>query len=588
MKEFLKQIIAENHLSYIQKIKKNDNLVNYINEEFNKILLRTENKIGLKIDCSKLNLPTKIYLIINNYETIPECPVCHKVKNEQNVLCISRGYSRCCSRKCSDKDPLKIKNTEQTFIKKYGVKSFFLSDAGKKAKKEWCEKNGVSNPFQLDWVNEKAKDTRKRLYGVEYTMQSKDKRQLASENYMRNHGYDSQFHDPEVIKKIKDKRDENIKNGVDEKTVFRRNARRRRYLLLASNDHVEPRFTIDDFEKLTVKTQYTTMLKWHCKDCGKDFESLLDQNFVSREHIPARCMNCHPLINQGFSREEKRFVDFLKIECCQEVIENNSDLIKPFEIDAVIENKNLCFEFDGLFWHSEKRLNKGKFYHLSKTEKVEKLGYQLIHIFEDEWVYKMDIVKSRIKNLLGIYERIIYARKCEIRIVDKKDSVIFQDNNHLQGSIGSKISLGLYLENELVSLMTFGKPRFNKKYEWELLRFCNKLNYHVIGGASKLLSHFERNYNPKSLISYADRRWSKGNLYEKLGFKFINYSDPSYFYTKAQKRYSRIMFQKHKLRDKLYNFDSSKTEKENMKNNGYDIIWDCGNMVFVKEYLVND
>ena len=118
-----------------------------------------------------------------------------------------------------------------------------------------------------------------------------------------------------------------------------------------------------------------------------------------------------------------------------------------------------------------------------------------------------------------------------------------------------------------------------------MLRFCNKLGYHVPGGASKLLKYFERNYNPKSLVSYADRRWSQGKVYKKLGFTFNHASTPNYWYLKnnnTTKLYSRINFQKHKLKKLLENFDENKTEVENMKANGYNRIFDCGNLVYEK------
>ena len=150
----------------------------------------------------------------------------------------------------------------------------------------------------------------------------------------------------------------------------------------------------------------------------------------------------------------------------------------------------------------------------------------------------------------------------------------------------SKVNLGLYFKDELVSLMTFSKPRFDKKHEWELVRFCNKLGWHIPGAASKLLTHFERNYKPKNIVSYADRRWSKGNLYRQLGFELDHISPPDYFYFNKSDLYreSRIKYQKHKLPKLLENFDPNKTESENMSANGFLKIWDCGNLVFVKTY----
>ena len=129
--------------------------------------------------------------------------------------------------------------------------------------------------------------------------------------------------------------------------------------------------------------------------------------------------------------------------------------------------------------------------------------------------------------------------------------------------------------------MTFGKTRFSKKYEYEMIRFCNKKFISVVGGASKLYKYFIRNYKPKSVISYANRRYSDGNLYDKLGFKFSHFSTPNYWYFKNnQKLYSRIMFQKHKLKDLLESYDSNKSEIENMIANNYQRIFDCGNIIF--------
>lgn len=116
--------------------------------------------------------------------------------------------------------------------------------------------------------------------------------------------------------------------------------------------------------------------------------------------------------------------------------------------------------------------------------------------------------------------------------------------------------------------MTFGKPRFNKNYEWEMIRFCNKRNYNVVGAASKLLKYFISVYKPKSIISYADAKYSNGNLYKKIGFTYIGKSSPNYFYFKNNKILGRIQCQKHKLNNILENFDENKTEIQNMVENG--------------------
>lgn len=150
----------------------------------------------------------------------------------------------------------------------------------------------------------------------------------------------------------------------------------------------------------------------------------------------------------------------------------------------------------------------------------------------------------------------------------------------MQKSSFSKINLGLFYNDELVEVMTFDESRFNKNYEYELIRLCTLKYCSVIGGASKLFKYFLDNYDPKSIISYANRRFSKGSIYKTLGFEFVENTKPNYFYFKDLKLLSRHNFQKHKLKEKLEFFDPSLSENVNMMLNGYRIIYDCGNMKF--------
>ena len=169
----------------------------------------------------------------------------------------------------------------------------------------------------------------------------------------------------------------------------------------------------------------------------------------------------------------------------------------------------------------------------------------------------------------------------EIKKIDKQISKSFQESNHIQGYVPSSIEIGLFYNDELVLLTTFGKPRFNKNYEYELLRLCSKQNYSVVGGFSKILKYFKQTYS-SSIISYACRKYSSGNVYEKTGFTFIENSKPSYLYTKDDIVLSRYQCQKHKLKNLLGNeYDCDLTEKENMIDAGYHKVFDCGNKVYV-------
>ena len=210
------------------------------------------------------------------------------------------------------------------------------------------------------------------------------------------------------------------------------------------------------------------------------------------------------------------------------------------------------------------------------------MGIDLIHIFEDEWDNKQDIIKNMIANRLGQTKK-IYGRNTTIKEVEVSDKNKFLNDNHLQGEDKSRVKIGLYHKNELVAITTWGKPRFNKNYEWELIRYCNKIGYSVVGGFSKMLKYFTNTYNVKSIITYADRRYSKGNVYLKNGFTFIKNSKPNYFYVIGNTREGRVKYQKHKLGKLFSNFDSKLTEVENMKKNGFYRIFDSGNKVFIWE-----
>ena len=312
---------------------------------------------------------------------------------------------------------------------------------------------------------------------------------------------------------------------------------------------------------------------WKCLKCNIIFEtkySYLQQGY-------GNCPKCFPR-NKGYSKGEKELVEFVKsLEL--EFVENDRNKIKPYELDIYIPSKRIAIEFDGLYWHSEKNI-KDKNYHLNKTELCEKQNIQLIHIFEDEWVLKQEIVKSRIKQILGINnsER-IHARKCQIKEISHKIKNEFLDKFHIQGSDRSRIKLGAFYQDELISVMTFSHGSISKgsKYQenvWELNRFCSNSNYHIPGIASKLLTHFKRNYEWKEIFSYADRRWSDGNVYRRIGFKLDSITKPNYWYLDNFNRIHRFSLRKCP--------DEPKDIPEWVLRfkEGYTRIWDCGHYKF--------
>ena len=298
--------------------------------------------------------------------------------------------------------------------------------------------------------------------------------------------------------------------------------------------------------------------------------------FSQRPDVHRRGYGCTKCSNNGISKDEIDINEFI-LSLGFETKTKNRIILNGKELDIYIPSKNIAIEYNGLYWHSEEF--KDKNYHLNKTEECETKGIQLIHIFEDEWLHKQDIVKSRLKNILGLTENKLYARKCTIKEVSSKDSKIFLDNNHIQGNCKSSVNIGLYHNNELISLMTFGKRPLINNNSVELIRFCNKLNYLVVGGADKLFKHYIKTYNPIEIVSYADRRWSQGDLYNKLGFNFISNTPANFYYIINKTRINRLTYQKHKLVEMGY--DKNKTANQIMLDEKIYKIHDCGSKKYI-------
>jgi hypothetical protein len=278
------------------------------------------------------------------------------------------------------------------------------------------------------------------------------------------------------------------------------------------------------------------------------------------------------------SKAQQEITEFIN-QLGFKTVSNTRTVINPLELDIYLPDQNFAIEYNGLFWHSydKPETKEEKYKHYNKNEKCINKNIKLIQIFENEWQQNKEIIQSIIKSKLGCTNR-IYARKCGISEISSKEFKEFCINNHIQGSVNSKIKYALMYNGMIVSVIGFNK---HKKYEWEITRFCNLLNTTVVGGASKLLKYFIKVNDPENILTFADRRYSDGNVYRKLGFKLHSITSPGYFYTDLKNVYNRVNFQKHKLNDKLKKFNPLYSESQNMFNNGYRRIWDCGHYKFL-------
>jgi hypothetical protein len=193
-------------------------------------------------------------------------------------------------------------------------------------------------------------------------------------------------------------------------------------------------------------------------------------------------------------------------------------------------------------------------------------GIELIHVFENEWLDKKEIVQSIILSKLKKFKETIHSKECIIKEVITSEKIFFLQNNHIQGDCFSSVNIGLWYKNELVSIVCFNEISTNN---FKLLRFCDKLNTQVINSFDKILNYFQKTNSIKKITVLSDKRYNNSGFYENFGFNILEESPPNYFYVKRRK-----------LKNRNDIFDSS--EWENMKLNGYDRIWDCGCIVYEK------
>ena len=308
---------------------------------------------------------------------------------------------------------------------------------------------------------------------------------------------------------------------------------------------------------------------------------------LQKYSVPYYCMteDCKNLQGHIISNLNKSFSELLK----QNKINNELEFkIGNYCYDIHIINTNILIEINPTYTHNStlsplyfrKRNLCPIDYHYNKTKFAKQNGYRCIHIFD--WDDKEKII-----NMLTPKEK-IFARKCKIREITKQEANMFLNTYHLQNKCnGNSVNLGLYYNDELIQIMTFGKPRYNKNYEYELLRFCTKFQYKVTGGSEKLFKYFIDNYSPRSIISYCDNSKFNGEVYNKLGFKLKDYGGPSkHWVTKRgnnhitdnllrQQGFDRL------LGDKFGVFGKGTNNEELMIEHGFVEVYDCGQSVYV-------
>jgi hypothetical protein len=509
------------------------------------------------------NIPSlKDYYI--QYENL-EVQYCIYCSNEASFNSKTHTYQKTCSNKsCVGKYANSI--SKQRIEEKYGKNINFGNIPGAREKsyktkeKRYGDKN-YNNP-------DKNKKTCLERYGVDNGSKTKEARQKISDKYYLSN---NRVRREKLIFTLKEK------YGVEWNSQ-NKEIHQKQIASLKKFREQEFLKKVADLDLTILENDNDKIFTVKCNKCQNVIHNI-SRVLINYKHFNNRniCYKCFP--------EERKYRSKGEDELCQVImglysgkIEMNKKML-GYEVDIYIPDKNLAFEYNGLYWHSE--LYKDDLYHKNKKIAFSNENINLIHIWEDDWSdsAKKQIIISRIKSVLYLNDT-IYARNCIICEIDVKSAREFVNKYHLAGYINSSIKVGLFFKDELVAVSLFGKRKLGKnKGNYELLRSCYKEGINVIGGLSKILKYFCDTYK-SSFYSYVDCDWAslQNNSYQKAGFKFIHYTSPGYFWVINGKRENRLRFQKHALVKAGANINES--EDSIMKGQGYYKIFNSGNLLY--------
>lgn len=523
----------------------------------------------------------------------PKCVVCGKpvIFGSQDLF----KYSVCCSKKCFGVSEYRMKKYEKTCLEKYGCTNAFANDDVKrkiietnikkygdpcfirtktykeKTKQTSLMRYGTISPAQSNVVKEKRKKTCLAKYGEEYASKSDEVKKKIRETQILKYGSFGGWMTDEIKNKIILARKATYMNmygvphnpnAISKLKMITTDAHNK---FIQSIPDMFPDYELMD-DAWNKKWDLHT---WKCKICG---------NVFIRSGFP-RCIKCHPL---STSIDQEDIFNYVKSICPDAVQNNRSILPSKMELDIYIPSRNIGIEYNGLFWHCENS-GKDKNYHVNKTNEANSVGVRLLQVFSDEWLdpNKQKIIKWKLSYLLGKMPfKSIFARKCEARVISHDTATKFHEKYHIQGGDKSKINIGLFYRNKIVAVGSFQPTGTDGVIQ--LSRYSTIFTRTITGGLGKIISFFSKTYiEYKKIITFADRRYSNGDMYRKLGFTEIGISGPYYWYTRDYKtRIHRFRLRKTRLKMWDVCYDKSWTERQLAVANGYVRIWDCGQIKF--------
>ena len=508
--------------------------------------------------------------------------------------------------KYGDKHYSNPEKARQTNIEKYGVASYTKTEECKaRIKATNLEKYGTETPTQLIQIKQKIKDnwknkntdekqqildkrkkTNLEKYGVEYSSQSKKVKEKVIATNLKRYGVKAAVQSKEVQNKVKQHNLEKygVEYAIGSKEVQDKikQTTKEHYGYERLFQSKEFRKKVEAKRKLTIKSKYGVTSPIQIPGCKeKAIETCTEKYGVPYNCLSENCLNANPNTISKINLAFKEKLDALKIENTLEFCINHQNY--DFKCGKLLIEINPTYTHNSTKEVTITNFNikpKDPYYHYNKTKQATEAGYRCIHIWD--WDSEDKIIASLNKK------QTVYARKLNIREVSEENCHTFLNTFHFQSTCnGQIVRLGLYMGDELIELMAFGKPRYNKNYEWELLRLCTKAEYKVVGGAEKLFSEFVSKYKPKSIISYCDNSKFTGEVYKRLGMDLLDYGKPTkHWYNIQTKRHITDNLLRQRGYSQLHNDKIHKKGESNeqlMLEAGYLEVYDCGQSVYSKK-----
>jgi len=522
----------------------------------------------------------RVYCLKNNITEKPCCKYCGNVVNSWNQ---TNGYALFCSKVCTLK--LNIDNIKQKNMELYEVKYIFQTPDFKASQILANQiKYGVDYISQVPAYQQRKKENNMIKFGVEHTSKLQIVQEKRNHTMIQRYGGDCSF----VIPELNEKRKQTMisVHGVEHALQSQSCLEKRAHTMIARYGENSPAKCADLIEK----TKDTNNIRYgadfysqHHMISNGSLERLQDIEYMQYEHhvllksvsILAEQLEVVPITVQRYLKQhnieevsysgscgQSKLTEFISLHPYTTVI--NSKVLGKKEIDVYLPELKIGFEYNGLYWHSELS-GMDSNYHLDKLTLCNKSGISLYQIWSCEWEQKQDIVKSYINDILKLNNP-IYSNDYVIHLLSINESEIFFNTNHIYGYQYANISYGLFLDNELVYALSMNDNL--------IIQHTNILNNNIINGLNTLLLYIIQQHEFNTIIAHTDNRWDHGILYEQLGFVHTNNNSPSYYYFNLNK--NKYLISKREI-DKLdLIWDTNNTEWENMKNNGYNRVWDCG------------